>query len=253
MTRIAERVSAPLRVGLAGRPGVGRRTVARALRGAGITVTADHDATGTSRIEAEVICQVLAETVKPEDVAAVAAAAVASRPVLVVLNKSDVRGGADAAAVSARIGAPVLPMAALFAVAAADARIDIGVRAVLRALSGVDAVAGRLAAAGAGVRYRRVLDAVAALQAASVGDGPAAQRVADFLSADATVAARMAAATDVLAAARIDCGPPDDPGDRLPQAVRWWRCRTAPLSPAYRGCAADIARGALRLWSVAAP
>lgn len=238
VAQIAERAATPPRVGLTGRPGVGRRTVARALHGAGVSVTAEGDT-------AEVICHVLAEAVKPEDVAAVAAAA--SRPVLVVVNKADVRGGADPAAVTARLGAPAVPMSAIFAVAACDGRIEAGARTVLRALSGVDAVAGRLAAAGAVVRYRRVLDAVARLEAASVGGGPVAARVAAFLTADATVAARMAAATDVLRAARIDCVP----GEPLAQAVRWRRCRTAPLSVVHRGCAADIARGALRLWSAA--
>lgn len=240
VTRIAEQVAAPLRVEVAGRVGVGRRTVARALDCAGFAVTPES--------AADVVCYVLAETVKPEDVAVVAAL---RRPLLVVLNKSDVPGGAVPAAVSARIGAPVAAMAALFAVSAADDRLDAGVRALLHRLSGVDTVAERLAGAGAAVRYRRALDAAARLEAVAVEGGPTARRIADFLSCDDTVLARMAAAADAVEAVGIRCGPAGGPADQLRRAVRWRRHRTAPLAAMHRACAGDIARGSLRLWSVA--
>lgn len=110
---IAERVAAPIRVAVAGRGGSGRRTVMRALECVGTAVTAPHTA--------DVLVHVVAEVAKPEDTAAVAAARL---PVLVVLNKKDLAGAATAAAVSARMSAPVVPMAALPAVAALDNRID---------------------------------------------------------------------------------------------------------------------------------
>ena len=50
-------------------------------------------------------------------------------------------------------------------------RTPAQVRALLRQLSGVDAVVRRVAAAGAAVRYRRVLDAVADLEALAVSAG----------------------------------------------------------------------------------
>ncbi|WP_374023390.1 hypothetical protein [Mycobacterium sp. HNNTM2301] len=122
---IARRTAAPLGVLVRGRPGVGRDTVARALdragAAAGIAVTTDGDR------PADVVVQVLTEVVKPEDVDAIAAA---ERPVLAVLNKADLAGslsggdGPIAAArsrcadLAARVGAPMVPMCGLLAVAA---------------------------------------------------------------------------------------------------------------------------------------
>lgn len=236
VARIAVRTAAPLRVEVRGRPAVGCRTVARAL--------ADF---GTAAIESgdvDLTCYVLTETVKPEDTAAVGALAVAGRPTLVVVNKADVAGGLSAKTVSARLGAPAVSMAAVFAVAAADARLDAGFSTLLRRLSGVDTVIGWLHVAGAVPRYRRMLDAVARLAALAAVDA----RVAAFLAADATVAARAAAADAVLAAAGSEPGP----ADPLARA-RWWRRRrTAPLSALHRACADDIVRAALRSWSAGA-
>ncbi len=299
---IAERIAAPLRIAVCGRRGVGRRTVARALGCAGAAIVQEPSA--------DVVVYVVAEVVKPEDVAAVTAL---SRPVLVVLNKADLSGRADVACVSARIGAPVEPLAGLLAVAALDNRLDatlwaalrvlaaepadmssadgfvtgphrlprrlrarlcdtldltgigyalaavrqgrsIGqLAAQLRRLSGVDAVADRIGAVGAAVRYRRLMDAVVQLEALAVSDG----RIGEFLSCDDTVLARMAAAVDVVEAAGLGvdpadpADPADDPAAHLRRAVRWRHYSRGPVGAVHRSCGSDIARGSLRLWSSA--
>lgn len=245
---IAARVAAPLRVAVCGRRGVGRRTVAAALRGAGVAVSA--------RPGADVVAYVVAEVVKPEDTAAVAAL---RRPVLVVLNKADLPGGAGLAEVSARVGAPAEPMAGLLAVAA-FAALDGGfggrlggrldgtaeqARVLLRRLSGVDAVVGRLAALGAAVHYRRLLEAVAELDALAVE----AARIGHFLADDAVVSARMAAAVAVVEAAGLSAGSAGDPDAALRRATRWQHYSAGPVAALHRACGADIARGSLRIWS----
>jgi hypothetical protein len=121
---IADRIAAPLRVAVRGRRGVGRRTVAHALGCAGVTITQEQGA--------DVVVYVIAEVVKPEDTAAVAAL---PQPVLVVLNKADLSGRAEVASVAARIGAPVEPMAGLLAVAALDNRLDATLWAALGVLA----------------------------------------------------------------------------------------------------------------------
>ncbi|MFV0495673.1 hypothetical protein [Mycobacterium sp.] len=115
------------------------------------------------------------------------------------------------------------------------------VRALWRQVSGVDAVVEQLVAAGTVVRYRRVCEAVAVLEALAVSN----PQIRTFLSRDDTVLARTAAAVDVVAAAGLEPGP-DEP---LARAVHWQRCRAACASELHRACAADIARGSLRLWS----
>ena len=69
-------------------------------------------------------------------------------------------------------------------------------RDLLRRVSGVDAVLDQVAAAGAEVRYRRVLDAVAELEALAVSEAVSDGEIAGFLARDDTVLARMAAALD---------------------------------------------------------
>jgi hypothetical protein len=113
-----------LRVAVSGRRGVGRDTVARALAFAGLAVMNPADA--------DLDVYVLAEVVKPEDCAAVAAV---DRPLLTVLNKADLiattaparqPNGPTAAArarcaqLSARAGIPVEPLIGLLAVASLD-------------------------------------------------------------------------------------------------------------------------------------
>lgn len=114
-------LAGPLRVTVGGRDGVGRSTVAAALSREGLTVTAGADA--------DIAVVVVAEAVKPEDLALLAA----PRPALVVLNKADLAGfGAGgpiavadrrAAELQLRTGAPVVPMVGLLAVASLDTEL----------------------------------------------------------------------------------------------------------------------------------
>jgi hypothetical protein len=294
---VADRIAAPLRIAVCGgRRGVGRRTVAHALGYAGLTTTQEQDA--------DVVVYVVAEVIKPEDTAAVAAL---PQPVLVVSNKADLSGCADVAAMSARIGTPVEPMAGLLAVAALAGRLDatlwaaLGVLAaapadmssvdgfvtgshrvphrvrvrlcdtldlpglnqvvgairrglsvsqvvaLLRELSGIDTVTGRLSAVGAPVRYQRLLDAVVQLEALAVSDG----RIGDFLRRDDTVLARMTAAVAAVEAAGLTVDPADDAAGQLRRAVQWRRYSRGPVAALHRVGGTDIARGSLRLWSSA--
>ncbi|MBS9533268.1 hypothetical protein KIH27_06645 [Mycobacterium sp. M1] len=206
LAALAARIAAPVRVAVGGRPGVGRRTVAAALQRAGVAV-ADADA--------GVAVHVVAEVCKPEDVAAVAAA---TRPTLVVLNKADLPGGADADEIARRLGTPVQPMSGL-----------VG--------SGVGRVVERLTDLGAGLRYRRLTETMTRLAALAV-ENP---RLAELLHGDAAVTACAAAAAAVVDA-------PGPAGD-LARARHWDRHRVAPLSVLHRSCAADLARGSLRRWA----
>ena len=129
LAAIAAGLTAPLRVAVrAGRRGVGRATVARALAAAGLTVTVGNDA--------ELVVYVLAEVVKPEDGAAVRALA---DPVLAVLNKVDLGGGAPIAEVARRLGVPAQPMAGLLALAAGHREFDRELWPALQALARYDA------------------------------------------------------------------------------------------------------------------
>jgi hypothetical protein len=134
-------------------------------------------------------------------------------------------------------------------------------QALLRQVSCVDAVVATINALGAELRYRRVLDAVAALEALAVcesGSGDRlGERIGEFLTHDDTVLSRMAEAADLVdvagSAARPPAGPAgiaDGPAAHLSRAVRWQRYSVdCSASDVHRACAADIARGSLRLWS----
>ncbi|MEZ0365329.1 hypothetical protein ACAG26_16740 [Mycobacterium sp. pUA109] len=298
VTAIAERAAAPVRVAVCGRAGVGRGTVAHALTCAGVAVTVPA--------QADVVVYVIAEVVKPEDSAAIAAS---RPPLLVVLNKADLAGSLRCAQVSALTGVRAEPLVAVLAATVLDGRLDAtlwdalrvlaadatrpwclddflngphrlprevrlrlcdtldlfgitaavaalrrgrptaAVQARLRALSGVDAVLARLAALGAEVHYRRMLDLVAELEALAVGADDAC--IGDFLSGDAAVFARASAAADVLEAAGLSIDRAADPAAQLRCAQSWQRYRRGPVSPMYRTCARDIARASLRRWSAA--
>ncbi|HWS91539.1 MAG TPA: hypothetical protein VN306_03275 [Mycobacterium sp.] len=330
LTAIAERAAAPLRVVVRGRPGVGCRTVTRALDRAGVA-SGISAATGFTRsaCAAEMVVYVTTEVVKPEDTDAIAAA---GRPILAVLNKADLAGSLSArsgdapiaaartrcADFSALVGVPMEPMIGLLAVAALDdldsalwaalqtlaahpggatcldgsfagflaannpvptgirlrlldtldvfgtalgiaavrqGRTPAQVRALLRRMSGVDAVLNRVSVVGAEVRYQRVLAAVAELEAVALDQAGLGEGISAFLSRDDTVVARMAAATDLAEAAGLEVDPVnldrDDPAAHLPRAVRWQRYSRGSVSDLHRACGADIARGSLRLWSQA--
>jgi hypothetical protein len=147
----------------------------------------------------------------------------------------------------------------LFGVALAVAAVRQGktaaqVRALLRRVSGVDAVLDKVAAGGAEVRYRRVLDAVAELEALAVSHDEISGRIGEFCSRDDTVIARMAAAVDLAESTGLEVGSCHDPAAHLAEALRWQRYslgRLGPVSDVHRACGADIARGSLRLWSQA--
>ena len=274
---VAERVAAPLRVAVRGRRGVGRDTVARAL-GRWFTVVE----TGA---DLEVL--VIAEVVKPEDSASGAQLVVLNKADLTEFGGDGpiAAAGARCREFSELLGVPVLPMSALLALAAFDdpgatrwaalralaaepvpvamprellTGVDLfgialavaalrrgggpaQVRAMGRCVSGVDEVVDRLVAAGAPARYRRALDAVTELEALAVGD-PA---IDAFLNSDDTVIARMTLALAVAQA----CGLEPGPGEPLPRARHWQRYSRSAPSGLHRACGADIARGALRLWS----
>lgn len=223
LSAIAGSLTAPLRLEVRGRRGVGRRSVSAALSAAGFSIAAPAEPSG----DADVDVYVVAEVVKPEDRTALATS---GRPVLAVLNKVDV-SGVDVR-VAAALGVPWVPMSALFALAG-DHR---------RRLSGVDDVVARLTVLGAAVHHRRMTDAVTRLQALAVGD----DRIDEFLTRDTTVTARMAAAEAVIAA-HFPTGEP-----ALRRARRWHGYRNAPLDAGAQACAADIARGSLRLWAAGA-
>ena len=130
LTPVIRRVSAPLRVAVLGRDGVGRGTVACALASAGVAVEPD-DAT------ADLHVVVVAETLKPEDHAMLRS----DRPALVVLNKADLTGfGAEgpltlahrrAADYRALTGVPTVPMVALLATAELDGELTWALHALV--------------------------------------------------------------------------------------------------------------------------
>ncbi|GAS99707.1 uncharacterized protein RMCC_6672 [Mycolicibacterium canariasense] len=119
---ILRRSNRPIRVGVTGRRGTGCTTVTAALRAAGRTVV-------TGPVDATVL--VVAETVKPEDLAH------CGPNTLVVLNKQDLLGSAlpaQLAAVRARTGRPTVPMNALLALASAAA-LDKSLVGALRVMA----------------------------------------------------------------------------------------------------------------------
>lgn len=108
------------------------------------------------------------------------------------------------------------------------------VRSLLRRVSGVDAVVAALSARAADLRYQRVVEAVAELEALAVGTG-VGDRIFDFLSRDDTVIARMAAALDVA----LDVAEAPEPAElgRTEQGD----------AQLHHARFADITRGSLRL------
>jgi hypothetical protein len=110
----------PVRSAVLGRHGCGSRTVARVLRAAGVVVTDPGE-------ESDVDVYVVAETLKPEDRAALTRP---TRPCVAVLNKADLTGfGGDGPVAAAAahcerlrrtMDTPTYPLAALAAVAALE-------------------------------------------------------------------------------------------------------------------------------------
>jgi hypothetical protein len=119
------------------------------------------------------------------------------------------------------------------------------VAALLRGLSGIDAVVDEVGRLGAQSRYQRLLDAVAELETMAVTD----RRISEFLAHDDTVVARMMAAFDAVEAAGTGVDRGDTAAAHLRRAVHWQHHRRAPVTGTERACRADIVRGSLRLWS----
>ncbi len=119
------------------------------------------------------------------------------------------------------------------------------ISALMRRVSGIDAVLKKVDGLGVEARYRRVLDAAAELETLAVIDG----RIDDFLRSDEAVLARMAAAVDVVEGIDTTLDPHDNATAHLRRAVCWQRYSRAPVAPMHRSCGADIARGSLRLWA----
>lgn len=134
-------------------------------------------------------------------------------------------------------------MRAIAAIGRGDSKSQV--HALLRRLSRIDEVVHKITAAGAGVHYRRMLDAVAELEALAVTE----PRAAEFLYRDDTVIARMAAAIEVVEAEGRPVERCHQPAALLRRAVRWQRYSRGPVSAVHRVCGADIARGSLRVWS----
>lgn len=131
LTRIIGRIAAPQGVAVLGRDGVGCGTVGAALTRAGVTVTPD-----ATTVDVHVL--VIAEAIKPEDRAALAAA---DRPIVTVLNKADLTGLGGggplarahrrAADCRALTGVPTVPMIALLATAELDDELMSALRVLV--------------------------------------------------------------------------------------------------------------------------
>jgi hypothetical protein len=126
-----------------------------------------------------------------------------------------------------------------------DGADAVAVRALLRRLSLVDRVVTHLEAAGAPVRYRRVRAAVTELRALAVQSGN--RQLTEFLAADDTAVALMAAAVDVVEAEGMHVDRGDDSTAHRRRAVYWRRYGQGPVSALHRSCSEDICRGSLRL------
>ena len=98
LARIAAGLRSPLRVTVTGRPGAGRRTVAEALRAAGVTVV-----NGTET--PDVVVYVFVETLTPEDRAALENARWSC---VAVLNKADLTGFAEPGPMAAASASPMM-------------------------------------------------------------------------------------------------------------------------------------------------
>src|SRR3954451_20261810 len=157
LTPIIRHIAAPLCVAVLGRDGVGRGTVAAALAASGMTVTADATA-------ADVHVLVIAEALKPEDRARLAAA---DRPMLTVLNKAALAGLGDggpwprahrrAADYRALTGVPTVPMVALLATADLDEELMSALRVLVAEpadLTSTDAFVGSSHSLGPELRRR---------------------------------------------------------------------------------------------------
>lgn len=203
---IIDRVRRPIRVAVGGRDGVGRSTVGGAL-----AATGDWVLTGGA--EADVQILVIAEALKPEDRAVLAAAG--DRPVVLVLNKADLTGmgvGGPLAAAQRRaadyralIGVPTVPTVALLARVDLDGELLTALQTLTTEpgdLTSVDAFVGSAHPVPHAVRARLLaaLDRFGIAYAVlALGRGAAADALAASLL-DVSGIARVAAEIDAAAA-----------------------------------------------------
>lgn len=269
LARLAQDLTAPVRIGVRGASTAAVATVVRALQAAGLWVCAPGDTpelevglnSGTwtprdgrpdvallegSPAKAVARCaQLRRDTGVPTVALAATAALVALDPVR--LDDEVFAALQDLAAGPAR-PVPVLQVRLdSFALANAVAAVRAGadrtaVRAVLRRVSGIEGVRAEIDRAAAGARYRRI-DAVLR-ELAGLAAGPDGAPLARLLAGDEVVLARMTAAADVVSAAGLA---PRVQGDPVREAIRWRRYARGPVSELHRSCGADLSRGALRL------
>ncbi len=267
---------------VSGRRGVGSTTVARALARAGIALTTPDDAdldvyvladavkpedraalTNSARPVLAVLNKAdLVSTTAPgrhpngpSDAARARCAQLAARagtpvePFVGLLAGAPLDDESWAALQDERLSVPGLgafgTRQARAAIARGAARADVA--ALLRALSNIDVVVAKIGVLGAPLRYQRVRDAVAELEAMAVTD----QRISEFLTSDDIVVARMMAAVHAVESVGMEVDRGDSADAHLRRATRWERHRRGPAAGIERACGADIVRGSLRLWAKA--
>ncbi|WP_428342771.1 hypothetical protein [Mycobacterium sp.] len=171
-------------------------------------------------------------------------------PMLDDASWQGLRAMAGGQSVDAALRSRLMATLDAFGIRQASAAIRRGVGrgyvdALLRGLSGIDAVVDKIGALGAPARYQRMLDAVAELETMTVTD----QRISEFLTDDDTVVARMMAAVEAVEAVGIPVDRDDTAAAHLRRAKHWQGLRRGPVGGTERACDADIVRGSLRLWS----
>lgn len=256
LSPIIEQMCRPIQVAVCGRRGVGASTVEGALNRRGVHVVADASAEVCVLVIAEVLKPedraALASSKLPTVIVLTKAdlsGSDAGMPMigllatitglddeLVAALRSFVAEPPDLSSVDAFVESAnsverdvrtrLLDLLDRFGITNAVAALADGAQPpavidLLHQLSNVDAVLARLHAVAAPVRYRRVKQALGEVRGLAAATDDA--RLWRFLAADATVAAVMAAAVDVL----------DTTGSEVDPAL-------------HRACAADVVRGSLR-------
>ncbi|MBA0046422.1 hypothetical protein [Mycobacteroides sp. LB1] len=122
--------------------------------------------------------------------------------------------------------------------------------ALLRDLSGIDAVVDAIRAAIAQGWYRRMRSVLAELHRIGV-TGVLPMQVDAFLTSDDLLVAAMQCAVDAATAAGIPVELSDHPEDHRYRAERWQRFAAGPVTATYAAMGTDIVRGSLRLWRLA--
>lgn len=257
LSTIIAQMRRPVRVAVCGRGGVGRSTVEQALRRRGVHVVDEASAEVLVLVIAEVLkpedqaamasselpmvtvltkADVSASDAGVPMIGLLATVTALDDDLVAALRTFDDEppdlSSVDAFVESAHsvdrdVRTRLLDLLDRFGIANATAALAAGAQPTavverLQQLSNVDGVLARLHAVAAPVRYRRVQRALGGLRASAAGTDD--ERLWRFLAADATVAAVMAAAVDVLEGA----------GAAVDGAL-------------HRACAADVVRGSLRL------